>query len=308
MRLSQPPKVAKWDSAASLYLPPDLEVTTLARFDDLVSRGEILWESSEVQVHDDHGFQFEFRQTTSFNKKPSTAANDPGRTKAGSPFMNPRPSITLLPHLGPHHRLLFNEFCVWRPMLLLTTTSYETQTSPLNIHDLRASLALLRTFHPPYMMIYNCGINGGSSQGHKHMQLHPQPQKTRLFMAAVTSSETIADRIEGVPYQHFVLRIPEGAEAEDVLRLHDRLLERTREALEKVGLGDGYNVVMTREFIGLIPRRTAKTANASDVFGINAAGMMGLVTVRNERERERWAELGYGKYLARLGLPIDDGV
>lgn len=140
------------------------------------------------------------------------------------------------------------------------------------------------------------------------MQLHPQPQKIRLFMAAVTSSETIADRIEGVPYQHFVLRIPEGAEAEDVLRLHDRLLERTREALEKVGVGDGYNVVMTGEFIGLIPRRTAKTADASDVFGINAAGMMGLVTVRNERERERWAELGYGKYLARLGLPVDDRV
>ncbi|KAG8628432.1 hypothetical protein KVT40_004305 [Elsinoe batatas] len=306
MSLKESSQADNHHTTALLNLPSDLESQTLARFDDLVSKGEVLWEPSNAELYDDHGFEFEFRQTTAFNKKPSTPANDPGRTKAGGPFMSPRNSITLIPQLGPRHRVLFNEFCVWRPMLLLTTTAYERQTEPLNIHDISASLALLRTYHSPYMMIYNCGVNGGSSQGHKHMQIHPQPEKAKLFMAAAESSEIISDRIKGVPYKHYVLRIPHSATGEDVLRIHDHLLERTHRALQKAQAGDGYNVVMTTEFIGLIPRRTAKTPDASDVFGINAAGMMGLVTVRSEKERERWAELGYGKYLARLGLPIDE--
>ncbi|KAF4555177.1 ATP adenylyltransferase-like protein 1 [Elsinoe fawcettii] len=306
MEISNTHSVGKLASIDTYDLPSDLEAQTLARFDDLVAKREVLWEPSSVELYEDHGFQFEFRQTTAFNKKPSTPANDPGRNKAGGPFMNPRSSITLIPQLGPHHRVLFNEFCVWRPMLLLTTIDYEMQTDSLNIHDITASLALLRTYKSPYMMIYNCGVNGGSSQGHKHMQIHPQPEKGRLFMADADSSEIVADRIKGVPYKHYVLKIPSRASAQEVLELHDQLLASTRTALKRAKAGDGYNVVMTTEFVGLIPRRTAKTSDASDVFGINAAGMMGLVTVRSEKERRRWAELGYGKYLARLGLQIDD--
>lgn len=88
MRLSQPPKVAKWDSAASLYLPPDLEVTTLARFDDLVSSGEVLWEPSEVQVHDDHGFKVSTQDIFFVVYRP-TAMRSPNP---------PIPPNTLIPH------------------------------------------------------------------------------------------------------------------------------------------------------------------------------------------------------------------
>ncbi|PNS21111.1 Diadenosine 5',5'''-P1,P4-tetraphosphate phosphorylase 2 [Sphaceloma murrayae] len=293
-------------SAIGGTLPPNLEDETLKKFDDLVHKGEILWEPSETELYDDHGFQFEFRQTTAFNKKPSTGADDPGRKQAGGPFMNPRPNIVVLPKVGPRHRLLFNEFCVWRPMLLLTTTTYERQTDALNLEDLSAALALLRAYKGPYMMIYNCGVNGGSSQGHKHMQIHPQPEQATLYMANAASSTIVSDRLQGVPYKHFVLRIPPDATPEHVLRLHDLLLERTQAALRDADAGEGYNVVMTTDFIGLIPRRRAKTDDAKDVFGINAAGMMGLVTVRDQRERERWRELGYAQYLTRQGLPIND--
>lgn len=44
-------------SSSPLNLPDDLEETALARFDDLVSKGEVLWKPSEAEVYDDHGFQ-----------------------------------------------------------------------------------------------------------------------------------------------------------------------------------------------------------------------------------------------------------
>ncbi|KAF2151223.1 putative 5',5'''-P-1,P-4-tetraphosphate phosphorylase [Myriangium duriaei CBS 260.36] len=289
---------------ASYHVPNDLSRQVLERFDALVENGEILYTPSDAELYDDNGFEFEFRQTTAFNKKPSTAANDPGRTSAVGPFINPRSSITILSRLGPKHRLLLNEFCVWRPMLLLTTAEYAMQTDDLDIDDISASLAVLNAFKAPFMMIYNCGVSGGSSQGHKHMQLHPQPEKSRLFMSLADSAETISDRIPGVPYQHFVLQIPSDATPGHVLRAYQRLLRETKASLQTADAGEGYNVVMTRDWIGLIPRRIAKTKDASDVFGINAAGMMGLITVRSEHERQRWKELGYGRYLARLGIPI----
>lgn len=78
-------------------------------------------------------------------------------------------------NVGSAHRILLNKFSVYRPMLVLPTVEYEKQSDPLNRSDIEAAWVMLHAFHSDQMMIYNCGVNAGSSQGHKHMQVLPIP-------------------------------------------------------------------------------------------------------------------------------------
>lgn len=187
-------------------------------------------------------------------------------------------------------------------MLVLPTREFALQKDDLNATDLTAIWAVMKLFSTPLLMIYNCGVNSGSSQGHKHMQLFALP-KHELWPTKATSAEEVGHRIPRVPFKHYVLRIPPGATAKDIVRIHDRLLALTKEALIKIGDMDGdYNVAMTAEWMALIPRRTFGPGGPN---GSNAAGMLGLVAIKDEEERARWAELGYTDYLVYLGIPID---
>lgn len=59
-------------------------------------------------------------------------------------------------------------------MLVLHTTLFEPQTNDLNLSDVATVWTLLQNFQTPQMIIYNCGVEAGSSQGHKHLQLFPR--------------------------------------------------------------------------------------------------------------------------------------
>jgi ATP adenylyltransferase len=58
-------------------------------------------------------------------------------------------------------------------MCILPTIQYEPQTDVLNEADLTAAWAVIHRFETPQMVIYNCGPESGSSQGHKHLQVLP---------------------------------------------------------------------------------------------------------------------------------------
>lgn len=101
--------------------------------------------------------------------------------------MNPDPGELITP-VGSTHRLLLNKFCVYRPMLLLPTVDFALQSDDLNFHDVNAAFAILKAFKTKQLMIFNCGVNAGSSQGHKHMQIFPAPSH-ELWPSGATSSE-----------------------------------------------------------------------------------------------------------------------
>jgi ATP adenylyltransferase len=207
---------------------------------------------------------------------------------------------------------MLNKFCLYRPMLVLPTRDFALQSDDLDAHDVAAAWALLHAytaFEP--LVIYNRGVDGGSSQGHKHLQLFAVPplapfhgKADALWPARARSSEIVADEIPHVPFKHFVLRIPPRTAAGTVVAMHERLLALTRKA--HVGAGhdaDGdYNVTMTKEWIALIPRRTAGPPDGP--FGTSTVGMLGLPAIRDENDRKKWEELGYSRFLAQLGIPI----
>jgi ATP adenylyltransferase len=213
---------------------------------------------------------------------------------------------------------MLNKYCLYRPMLVLPTKEFALQSEDLDASDLAASWALLNAFPSlaSPLIIYNRGVNGGSSQGHKHLQLFPVPASPfgddgdddegdkELWPAKAPSTDIVATNIPHVPFKHFVLRIPDGASAETVIAMHDRLLTLTRQAHVDAGYSsDGdYNVALSRSWIALIPRTTAGPVDGP--FGTSTVGMLGLVAIRDEHDRKRWEELGYTEFLAGLGIPI----
>jgi ATP adenylyltransferase len=112
------------------------------------------------------------------NKKPILAADAPSRSKAGGPFVDPDPE-EVVTDLGCAHRLLVNKYGIFRPMTVIPTRNYALQTDDLDLSDINAAWSVL---------IYNCGINAGSSQGHKHTQVFPLPAH-QLWPSKATSRD-----------------------------------------------------------------------------------------------------------------------
>jgi ATP adenylyltransferase len=104
-----------------------------------------------------------------------------------------------------------------------------------------------------------------------------------------------------VPFKHHVLRLPSHADTNTVYNAYLRLLDASREVLAKSGEGSrDYNVAMTADWIAVIPRRTSEGP-----YGANAAGMLGIVYLPDQGERDKWSQLGYTKQLVAFGIPVD---
>ena len=134
--------------------------------------------------------QFHFDVTPALSKKPILPPDDPGRSKPIGPFVDP-PDEWIIVRIGQSHKLILNKYCVYRPMLILHTTLFAPQTNDLDIGDLTAAWAILRQIETPQMIIYNCGVESGSSQGHKHIQIFPRrdSEEFQMFPSKATSTE-----------------------------------------------------------------------------------------------------------------------
>jgi ATP adenylyltransferase len=250
-------------------------------------------------------FQFEFRLVPHLLRKPITASDAPERhTGQGSnPFLNPDPKFVVSP-VGASHLLLMNKFCVYRPSLLLITRHFAPQSDSLDASDLAAAWTVLNHFEQRQILIYNCGYESGSSQGHKHMQLWNYPDERelgfQLFPNQAQSTVDVTSNIPNVPHLHFVLRLPPGADAAFVIQAYAKLYEKVRQAHAKHGTGPAFNVILVKEWICLIPRRHCGLEKGA---GANAAAIVGLVWLTNnsEAKRQMWSA-DYFKYLA---LPAD---
>lgn len=188
-------------------------------------------------------------------------------------------------------------------MYILHTTEYEKQKDDLDLDDLRATWTVLKHLAgegQEVMAIYNCGAEAGASQGHKHVQIFPRPTK-EVFELWADTVETAEGRVAtktAIPYKHALMRISKDATAEDVCDCYETLLAEIRPILEANGTED-YNMVLVREWMLMIPRRH----HGKNSVEANAVGMMGMVWLKSQEEREGWTELGMTEHLRYLGVP-----
>ena len=205
-------------------------------------------------------------------------------------------------------------------MLILHTTLFQPQTDDLNETDLAAAWAILNDIKTPQMIIYNCGVESGSSQGHKHLQIFPRQDNENFSMWPSKVEDTdgissplrleritfqnfgtgITTNIPGIPFKHFIIRLPQPASSSHICSQYQRLLQETKRTLRDANAGTDYNLILVREWLALIPRRS----KGRGPFIANAANMVGLMWTRNEDVRDFIVEMGVNG-LSELGIPVD---
>ncbi len=157
-----------------------------------------------------------------------------------------------------------------------------------------------------------------------------------------TKTDTISS-VEGSTLRHFVLRLRPGAGPDLVLGTYQRLLVQAKQAHDEFANGgdggnggdsehgDGpaaaaaraaraappaavaepriaYNVAMTADWMCLVPRRRGGRGDASSSIGANTLGMLGVVWVASQRERDEWMGTSGGGGIAQnlvfMGYPL----
>ncbi|KAH7021455.1 uncharacterized protein B0I36DRAFT_425111 [Microdochium trichocladiopsis] len=283
-----------------LGLPADLHERAVRQFDALHAEGRLLYSETKPEIVTHNGFTFEFRICPILNGKQILSKDAPERSGKGGPFINPDPTFVVT-HIGNTHTLLLNLRCIYRPMYVLHTRLFAPQTDDLDVTDVSAAWDIMGNLAKsagPQMMIYNCGVDAGSSQGHKHVQIFECSSSIELLPSRAESTTEIATDIPSVPYEHFVLRLPASATAAQVHSSLQRLVDTARERRGPHGQWSDYNVVLTADWVCVIPRRHAVMGTT----GANGAGIVGLCWVRDQAERDSWDELGLTRHLAYLAV------
>lgn len=307
---------------ADLDLPADLHAIGTAQFDRLREQGLLFYYPGTCEVAVHNGFHFEFAISPSIARKPVLAANAPERKGKGGPFVDPDP-LFVVARPGPDHVLELSMHAMLRPHYVLHTRLFAPQTDDLDRGDWAAGWAVMQRLAAagaPPMMIYNCGYEGGASQGHKHTQIFVEPQPGfALFPEAACATAAAAGDVvanKAVPFQHYISRLDGPVTPDSLLETYQRLMVRVRSAHrerrarhpeEATPPGDGepacsdtaYNMVLTPRWMCLTPRRRGGLHGT----GAGSIGMMGLLWLKDERERAHWTELGMTDHLVWMGIP-----
>ena len=106
--------------------------------------------------------------------------------------------------------------------------------------------------------------------------------------------------IAGVPFAHFVIRLPAKSSAEQVYTQYERLLTLTKNALKAADAGTDYNLILVSEWMALIPRRK----KGWGTFIANASNMVASLWLRSEEQRDDLLEKPLLDLLAELGIPL----
>jgi len=271
---------------------------------------------------------------------PTSASNPPSSTSSSASSTSSyglRPGsdidisgyeITLLP---PRHILAFNKFSAARPhVLILTEDGHRRQYEPLDIGDIQALRSVLsslvKTGETRYLGIYNCGVDSGCSRLHKHLQVFPAPELPELesqtqgegegkgFSLWPDSMGEDEDQLKNLPMKCFVKKFDQADEfpgEDEILQAYTELLEKATQALTQATRKGGvdiaiakegvipHNVILDKKWMVVVPRRNA------GLHGLvpNAAAILGMVWVPNEKQLKAWMGEGVSRVLAHAGIP-----
>ncbi|KXT09157.1 hypothetical protein AC579_7290 [Pseudocercospora musae] len=264
----------------------DLAAKALEQFDRLVASGELLWKEVKPRHVEASPFNFTFYLAESLKSKPIDTEQKKTPRKEAFPESDGDWSLDII---NGTHKLILNKFCSLRPQFVLPTLQFQPQSDPLNAQDLDALWKALRKLGgKAHFGIFNCGVEAGSSVGHKHMQVLPWvkswkgiPDRKGEGLAFRAASRTINDCTSGM---EILLRYNECRKD---LRMDEK---------------QAHNFVMTVDEIIVIPRSKGwfEDGNGVTIY-CNAAGMVGVVMCHSDEEYEAWCHYGPMRALAEFG-------
>ncbi|KAK4245716.1 hypothetical protein C7999DRAFT_16125 [Corynascus novoguineensis] len=281
----------------------------LAHFDRLVQQGMVVYDANyRTVVQSDRGFSFEFRVLSGIAAKPQTTRDAKDQPSSRPSGCRPGGDITVsgyeLATIGTTHLLMANKFPSARPhYLILTQDGFRRQHEALDMDDMTAARHVLSSLSRcrRHLVIFNCGIDGGCSRMHKHMQVFPAPASEFPLWP-----DNVAEEPK-LPFKAFMRRFRNGVlpEPRELLDIYRALLRRAERAVGHAALeGEAavpHNVILDRNWLVVVPR----LSGAWDGLSTNAAGMLGMVWISSEDKLDVWLERGPANVLAQVGVPAD---
>lgn len=218
--------------------------------------------------------------------------------KAFNPFLPYDPDL-YVGELTNHYRCLLNKFNVMDHHILMVTTEFEPQLTPLDTEDFLAAQICLQARDG--LVFYNGGATAGASVEHKHLQMIPLPLSVEerfpfhhLIRQIAEPDQPLATKL---PFKHRVigtdfrdtssLEEQREAAANNSKRYH-RLLQALDLSANSDGLMTAHNLLMTRDAIWVIPRHI----EAEQGLSVNALGFAGTLLVKNQEQLEQLDRIG----------------
>jgi ATP adenylyltransferase len=232
------------------------------------STGALLPVITEQRTIEDAGMTFRVEWLSSLAMK-DLAAKLPraGDKSSTNPFL-PFEQDLFVADLSETHVAILNKFQAFAGHLVLITRAFVEQGAPLERADLEACALMLT--QSPGLIFFNSNGDAGASQRHRHLQFIPD------------YDPTVNAIIDALPFAHRLYDIEAGA-FEDVSAVTDRLLAAVRDAYGMLQPGEdgelpGYNLLITREWLMVVPRRVETAAGVS----LSALGFAGLIGLRSQ--------------------------
>lgn len=154
--------------------------SVLPKFEKAKSSGALFFYPSTRSRVLDHGVNFEISMCPALQKKPVLPAPDFAKSDKPDPFSPPYVPDLFVGEIkdeldGDEYAILLNKFSVIPGHFLMVTKAFQPQNTPLTPPDLTQAYLLIRAARKsmPMFAFYNCGVNSGASQPHKHIQFIP---------------------------------------------------------------------------------------------------------------------------------------
>jgi len=267
---------------------------------------------TQFQAIVDHGVPFVVRVVDNLARKakrPEDPGGDP--TAKANPFLPYDPAM-FVADISPSHVGLLNRFNVVDHHLLVVTREFVNQESPLTLADFEAFWLCMPEF--PALGFYNSGIVAGASQPHRHLQLVPlplSPHGSRIPMEPLFQEATTVNgvgQVKRLSFAHAIAPIDsEGSVS--ARRLAKSTLKQYENMLQMLGVGthihasepllDPYNLLITRDWMALVPRSRECYASIS----LNALAFAGALLVQDDRQLRALREHGPMAALQHVGVP-----
>jgi sulfate adenylyltransferase (ADP) / ATP adenylyltransferase len=270
---------------------------------------------TQLEIVEQAGVRFQLRVLCSLWRKERATAKQRERAARGEhadPFGPCNPAL-LLGDLSDTHCCVLNKYPAFAGHMLIVTRAFEAQDRLLTVRDFAALWRGLEGVDG--LVFYNGGPQAGASQRHKHLQLLPMPMhpgEPPVPLAARFAQADVRDgvgRVPGLPFEHALLHLP-AALLGDARQAAVASLGGYHRLLAAVGLarrpGDPhqpgpYNLLMTRRWMFLVPRREDDWQGCS----VNALGFAGSLLARDDAELARIRTTGPMALLAHTGRPIE---
>ncbi len=259
---------------------------------------------TELKIIEQDGIKFIVRILENINRKKADKEKQDQKTaktgKEFNPFLHYEEDL-FVTDISNTHVCILNKFNVVDYHLLIITRAFEKQESLLTLEDFTAMWACLEEFEG--LVFYNGGKLAGASQPHKHLQIVPFlatdiPISPLLKTAKLENDMVI---IPEFPFLHAFTTLDIGESAEVTLKKYHDLLDKVGIiALENNVQSGAYNLLVTREWMLIVPRKQEEFGEIS----VNSLGFAGALLVKNQQQMQLLKNIQPINLLSNVAFPL----